>query len=250
MVLVVDDEPQVREVIQRWLSRSGFEALTAADVPEAIRQLESYPIDVMVADIHMQGRTGLDLLAHVRGRYPECSVVMISGMCRTEYLARALSLGAYDYLMKPLDMQRLGETVAQAASGESSASGRRLLQRAANAMRMESRLRQTALEGIRALVRAVEAKDPYTRMHSEQVAYYTREMSEFLNDPVFREESIHTAALLHDVGKIGVPDEILTKPGALTDEEGMVGGIRTVFPAKRSPPAPGCFTWWTPWTRC
>ena len=218
-VLVVDDEPQVCEVLQTWLSRSGFDVLAAADVPEAIGHLESGEIGVMVADIHMPGQSGLDLLAYVRDHHPRCHVVIISGMCRTEHLARALSLGAYDYLMKPLDMQRLESIVAQAASSDPSATARRLPKRAADAMRMEARLRQTALEGIRALVRAVEAKDPYTRMHSEQVAYYAREMGEFLGDPVFNEESVRTAALLHDVGKIGVPDEILTKPGPLTDEE-------------------------------
>lgn len=219
MVLVVDDDPQVRNLIQTWMGRSGFQALTAADVPEAIGHLESHPISVMVVDIHMPGQNGLDLLARLRDNYPQCKAVMISGMCRTEHLARALSLGAYDYLMKPLDMQRLEDIVAEAASAGPSAPARRLPKRAANAMRMESRLRQTALEGIRALVRAVEAKDPYTRLHSEQVAYYAHEIGQFLNDPVFDDECIRTAALLHDVGKIGVPDEILTKPGSLTDEE-------------------------------
>jgi putative nucleotidyltransferase with HDIG domain len=131
-------------------------------------------------------------------------------------MARALTLGAYDYFIKPLDVFQVAEAAGRAA-GRSDAGPLPL--RAAQALLDQTHVRQIALESTRALVRAVEAKDPYTRRHSEQVAHYAVNLARHMALPANEVELVRVAALLHDIGKIGVPDSVLTKPGPLTQEE-------------------------------
>ena len=193
--------------------------LSTSDAVEAKRLLVREPIAVLVADVCMPGASGMDLLAYANDHAPGCRVVLISGQCDSDKLSEALSLGAYDYLVKPLDMDQLAETIEKAAAtGGADAEGR-LPRRAARAMQLEAQFRQASLDSISALVHAVEAKDPYTRQHSEQVAHYAVELAEYTKDPTLDIDSIRIAALLHDIGKIGVPDHVLTKPGPLTDDE-------------------------------
>jgi len=97
--------------------------------------------------------------------------------------------------------------------------GLALLDRAVDAMQLDLKTRQASLDSVRALVRAVEAKDPYTRRHSEQVTLYAVNFARAMGLAPAVVESIRVASLLHDIGKIGVPDYILTKPGPLTEEE-------------------------------
>jgi putative nucleotidyltransferase with HDIG domain len=217
-VLVVDDDPQVCEVIRIWLNRRGLDCITTPEDSRAREILLSGRVKVLLADIMLSGSSGLDLLAYARANAPECRVILISGLCETDHLASALSLGAFDYIMKPLDMEQLEETVCQAMSAESDADSRHLPRRAARAMQLEAQFRQASLDSIRALVHAVEAKDPYTRLHSEHVSAYAVDLAEY-SVPSIDTESVRIAALLHDIGKIGVPDQILTKPGALTQDE-------------------------------
>ena len=118
-----------------------------------------------------------------------------------------------------LDAERLAESVLGAIHGDPASCERNLPRRAARAMQMEAQLRQATLDSIRALVRAVEAKDPYTRRHSEQVACYATDLADYMDGLSASAESLRVASLLHDIGKIGVPDEVLLKPSKLTDSE-------------------------------
>ena len=218
-ILVVDDEVQTCNLICAWMTRRGLKCTSAMTHAEAKRILASEPIAVLVADVCMPGATGMDLLAYANAHASGCKSILISGQCDTDKLSEALSLGAYDYIMKPLDMVQLAETIEKAAGLEGSDPSLRLPRRAARAMQVEAQLRQASFDSISALVQAVEAKDPYTRQHSEQVAHYAVALAEYINDPILDVDSIRIASLLHDIGKIGVPDSILTKPTDLTDEE-------------------------------
>jgi len=216
-ILIVDDEPAVRRLIARALSDQGFRCHVAADARAARQRLESQPYKLLIADIALPGSSGLELLTHTRVRFPRCKVILITGVSNRAYLARALTLGAYDYLEKPIDLEELAASARRAIRDDEHAT--RLPVRAAEAMQLLSRARQTTLEIVQALVRAVEAKDPYTRRHSEQVAHYATHIARMLGAPDALVERARVASLLHDVGKIGVPDFILTKPGPLTVEE-------------------------------
>ncbi len=216
-VLIVDDEPQVCSLIRKELTFQGHICQVATGSQEAIDLLNSHKFDLLLVDICMPEISGLDLLAHTKRRIPGCKVILLTGQSNREHIAQALILGAYDYIEKPFDMDELVASVCKAVSPDNDMP--QLPVRAAAAMEITSRTRQASLDSVRALARAVEAKDIYTRRHSEQVTYYVVSLAKFMNLSEATVESLRIASLLHDIGKIGVPDRILTKSGKLTREE-------------------------------
>jgi len=216
-VLIVDDEPRLCLLIGDELNTCGFDCHTTTDPQEARYLLEMECYDVLITDIAMPHISGLDLLALARQNAPACKVILITGASSREYLAQALMVGAYDYVEKPFSMKELLDSVRRAANDRGDIP--RLPMRAAMAMELSEQAARTAFESIQALVKAVEAKDPYTRRHSEHVACYAVNLAATLGASAEVQETVRSAALLHDVGKIGVPDHILTKPGKLTSEE-------------------------------
>jgi putative nucleotidyltransferase with HDIG domain len=214
--LVVDDEPAVLEVIRLALEQKGWTCDCVADAASAVEHARGRAYRLVIADVCLPGMSGLDLLSRLRAANANLRVILISGRTQTHQVASALSLGAHDFLHKPFGAWELQSAVMQAL--EQRAVGP-LAMRAATALRIEPQLRSAALESIWALVQAVEAKDPFTRRHSEQVARYAVCLAQELSLPAEEVESIRVGALLHDIGKIGVPDGVLTKPGPLTAEE-------------------------------
>jgi putative nucleotidyltransferase with HDIG domain len=216
-ILIVDDEPVVCALIRAELSECGFDCQVATEPQHAKDLLASQPFDLVISDIAMPQISGLDLLAHIRQHVPGCKVILMTGASKREYVAQALMLGAYDYVEKPFRVGELVEAVTRAVSDGLDLPN--LPVRAAAAMELSEQVRKASFDSVRALVLAVEAKDPYTRRHSEQVAHYAVGLAKALNLPDDAVQSIRTAALLHDVGKIGIPDHVLTKPGPLTERE-------------------------------
>jgi len=216
-VLIVDDEPQIGSLIREELAERGIPCQVAHSAEQARVLIDSVAPDVLVADIQMPGRSGLELLEYARSRCPSCKVVLITAYSRREYLAQAILLGAHDYIQKPFRANQIGDSVCHALASVSQ--GSVLLDRAAEALETDLQVRQASLDSVAALVLAVEAKDPYTRRHSEQVAHYSVNLAAAIGMTAAEIESVRVAALLHDIGKIGVPDYILTKPGPLTEVE-------------------------------
>ena len=217
-VLVVDDEPEIRSMICDGLADTGFRCHTASTGAQARSMMERRrSFSVLVADIALPDTTGLNLLVYARRAMPQCKVILITGLSSTQHLVDALNMGAYDYLEKPFDICELAQTVERAAADATSF--RRLPLRAAEAMRQQAEVRRVSLEAIGAMVKAVEAKDPYTRRHSEQVVHYAVHFGKCLDLDEQSLERLRVASLLHDIGKIGIPDSILVKPDSLTDRE-------------------------------
>ena len=216
-VLIVDDEPQLCLLIGDELSACGFDCHSTTDPQEAMDLLGMECYDVLITDIAMPDVSGLDLLTLARQNAPACKVILATGASSREYLAQALMVGAYDYVEKPFSMDELLDSVRRATNDRGDIP--RLPMRAATAMKLSEEASRTAFESIRALVKAVEAKDPYARRHSEHVACYAVDLSAAFGGAVDVQETVRVAALLHDVGKIGIPDHILTKPGKLTSDE-------------------------------
>jgi HD-GYP domain-containing protein (c-di-GMP phosphodiesterase class II) len=164
---------------------------------------------------------GVELLRQVRQRWPDTAVVMITAVAEVEVAVSCLSMGAMDYLTKPFHLEEVRARVGQALEKrrlilENRYYQEHLEERVAEQAR---RLEELFVAGIQSLAEALEVKDPYTRGHSVRVSQYSttiaRAMS--LGNEIIRQ--IELGGQLHDVGKIGVREAVLNKPGALTDEE-------------------------------
>ncbi len=216
-ILVVDDDPQICSLIQQVLVQNGLKCMATSDSQAASELLNAGGIAVLLTDIAMPYKSGLDLLEQVSAMADGCKVVLMTGKHNTEDIASAVRQGAYDLLEKPLNLQGMVDIVTQAIHDKSNRSPLSL--KAASALQSQKVLRQTSIESILALARAVEVKDPYTRQHSQHVTHYALNLASYMGLDEKMIESVRVAALLHDIGKIGTPDSILTKCGKLTAEE-------------------------------
>ena len=221
-VLLVEDEPQVRALIASYLNKEGFAVTEAGDVIGGVRSLHE-EFDVVVTDIRLPGASGNELVAAVKARWPATQVIVITGLQDAQVAAEALNAGADRYLFKPFGMPELRAHLADSLGRRdrllAERTEKRLLTHEARARAEQAR--EAVLKGARALVRAVEVRDPYTRGHSERVGRYALVLAEALNNVHQRidMDALKLACELHDVGKIGVPDAILNKEERLTPEE-------------------------------
>jgi response regulator RpfG family c-di-GMP phosphodiesterase len=219
--LIVDDEPRLRQILLHLMRADGFRCVEAANGIEALAQLERSPVTLVMTDMEMPKMGGTELLRQVRAKYPDVAVVMITGNTDVETAVGALGLGAMDYIVKPFQLEEVRARVRQALEKR-----RLILENRDYQERLEERVRaqQHRLEelfvaGVQSLSAALEAKDPYTRGHSVRVASYSvlvaREFG--LSPELIRQ--IELGGNVHDIGKIGVREEVLNKTGPLTPEE-------------------------------
>jgi len=204
VVLVVDDGAANRELIEACLA--GVECLvrTAEDGPTALKAVQAAPPDLVLLDVQMPGMDGYEVCRRIKANPASrlVPVVMITSLDQTNDRVHALEAGADDYMTKPVDRVEL-------------------VARVRSALRLKSVY--DSLDGaeqvIFALAAAVEAKDPYTEAHTQRVAESARAMGVRLRLPERDLDSLYRGGLIHDIGKIGVPDAILLKPGRLSHEE-------------------------------
>lgn len=221
-VLIVDDEDYICNILSRWLTGEGYECVVAYDSEKALRLLrECGDFDLLVSDIMMPGRSGIELLEGVREKFPDLAVIMATGLDKREIAIRTLQLGAFGYVIKPFDKNELLISVAGALE-------RRRLVRESRAyeerLRQEVRdrtadIREREEEIALRLVSASEYRDEETGTHIRRMGAYSSELAKALGWEQQAVDMIRIAAPMHDVGKIGVPDAILLKPGRLTPEE-------------------------------
>jgi putative two-component system response regulator len=219
--LVVDDEPRLRQVLVRLMSRDGFECVDAANGAEAITQLERTPVSIVMSDLRMPVMDGTELLREVRARWPDTAVVMITAVADVEVAVNCLAQGAMDYLTKPFHLEEVRARVRQALDKrrlllENRTYQEGLEQRVAEQGR---RLEQLFLASMQSLADALEVKDPYTRGHSVRVSMYSVAIANALGLDADVVRQIELGGHLHDIGKIGVRESVLNKPGPLTEEE-------------------------------
>ena len=218
-ILVVDDEANIRRLLERFLARLGHDVVTAPAVPEALALLEGEPFDLVLTDLRMPGPSGLDLLAEVRARRPETRTMLMSAHADMESASAAIEQRIDQLIVKPFELEDIRVRVAN-----SLARGSHERERQEEVRRLESQLRareadsaRLIVEGARSLAAAVEAKDPYTAGHARRVTTYAMVMAAAHGEIDL--QRFELAGSLHDVGKIGIPDAVLNKPGRLTAEE-------------------------------
>jgi response regulator RpfG family c-di-GMP phosphodiesterase len=219
--LVVDDEPRLRQVLAHLMRNDGFRCLEAEDGEEALALLATHPVTLVMSDLRMPRLDGLGLLRKVRERWPDAAVVMITAVADVEVAVSCLAMGAMDYLTKPFHLQEVRARVAQALEKRRLVLENRgyqagLQEKVAQQAR---RLEELFLASVQSLAEALEVKDPYTRGHSVRVSHYSvviaRELG--LDGELLRR--IELGGHVHDIGKIGVREDVLNKPGKLTNDE-------------------------------
>jgi putative two-component system response regulator len=221
-VLVVDDEESVRKMIARMVTSGGeWDCETAADAAEARMMLARRGFSIVICDVNMPGESGTELTRWIREHHPDVAVLMATGIDDPQLAQSVLELGAYGYLVKPFKRHEVQINVANAL-------GRRRLElenrdhRALLEQRVEERtqeLRRTREETIRRLSLAIEFRSRETGEHVERIGNGAALIARRLRLNPGRCELIRLAAPLHDVGKIGISDEILLKPEPLTAAE-------------------------------
>jgi putative two-component system response regulator len=219
--LVVDDEPRLRQALVRLMQGDGFTCLEAGSGVEALAVLENESVALVLSDMRMPKMDGQELLRNLRISYPDVAVVMITAVAEVEVAVACLSLGAMDYITKPFVFEEVRARVAQALEKRRLLADNRDYQE-----RLEVRVKAQAerletlfLASIQSLADALELKDPYTRGHSVRVSQYGVAIARALGLSPTLTAQIELGGHLHDVGKIGVREEVLRKAGPLTTEE-------------------------------
>lgn len=227
-ILIVDDEASVRKLLGRLLEAEGYECVLASGAEEARERLLGMAFDLMLCDLAMPGISGLELAREVMPAFPEMAVVFVTGVDDTGVARDALELGAYGYILKPFKLNEILIQVANALrrrdleialKGHLQELERKVEERTQELQRTLTDLRQ-ALEGaVMAISLAVESRDPYTAGHQRRVAELSRAIAKEMGLAPGRIEGLYMAGLIHDLGKIAVPAEILSKPTRLSKAE-------------------------------
>jgi putative nucleotidyltransferase with HDIG domain len=242
-VLFVDDEVNILKALQRLLRNEPMTVLTASRPHEALDLLDRADAQLVVSDQRMPEMSGVDLLSSVRERHPDIVRMMLTGYTEMNIAVEAINRGEiYRLITKPWNDDELKATLRQAFDHyDLKREIRRLNQvtreqnfklqdmnknleakvrdRTRQLDQKNKELRTAYIQTIRALAEAIDAKDAYTRGHSERVAVYASRIAREMNLDKMLIERIYFAGLLHDVGKIGIPDAIITKPDRLNAEE-------------------------------
>ncbi len=220
--LVVDDEPGVRRSLVRMLQAQGFHCHEAGSGVEALAVLDRIgEPPLIVSDMRMPGMDGIGFLEAVRNRYPDTSVIMLSGLSETTTAVDCLHRGAADFLLKPISMSELQARVARALEKRTLVLQNRYYQETLERRVHEQaqRIQELFLQGVQMLARALEAKDAYTRGHSIRVSRYAVATARSMGFEGGSLDGIRLGGELHDIGKIGTRESVLHKPGTLTADE-------------------------------
>lgn len=220
-VLIVDDEKGLRNTIEQFLHKEGHDTRTAEDVKQATGLLEDNEFDVVVTDIIMPGANGVDLLKAVKDVSPRTQVILITGEPTVETASEAVREGAFDYLAKPVTRARLVAAVSSAVRvkgiEDENVQYRENLESLVE-KRTES-LQKTLMGTAQALSGAVEMRDPYTAGHQRSVTHLACAIYDLMELPSENREGLRLAGLVHDLGKLRIPADILTKPTRLSRAE-------------------------------
>ncbi|HKV52646.1 MAG TPA: HD domain-containing phosphohydrolase [Gemmatimonadaceae bacterium] len=227
-LLLVDDEDSIRTALSRFLSTRGFEVENAASGQAALRLLGRERFTVMLCDVRMPGMTGLDVLHQALTDDPDLAVVMLTAVNDAVTATEALAGGAFDYLVKPVELNQLEGALERALHKRTLVLEQRRVEhlirdevavRTRELEHEQAALRSLTVSVAETLINAMEAKSIYLRGHSQRVAELAASIADGMSLDEDTVEAVRMAGHLHDVGKIGIREEVLNKPGKLTPEE-------------------------------
>jgi putative two-component system response regulator len=233
-ILVVDDDPFVLESVSRMLSEYGYSVLPCSNGEDAIAQLFKNNTGLILSDIKMPGMSGIELLDKIHAIYPNMPVILMTGYAELDLAIDAIKKGAFDFILKPYNPEYLVHTIEKAKRYTE------LLQveedykhRLEDTVRKQTReIFNLSREVIKRLTSVAEFRDVETGSHISRIGLYANKISEALNMPLDFIDAISYASSLHDIGKIGIPDNILLKPGPFTHDEFAIMKTHTTMGQK------------------
>jgi putative two-component system response regulator len=203
-ILVADDQLANRELFYELLTAEGFDVVTATDGVEAINQLSRVAVDLVLLDVMMPKMSGFEVCEKIKADADTylIPVILVTGLSDKENRIEGIRAGADDFLTRPVDRTEL-------------------LARVRSLLKLKHRTDELerAEAVLFSLARSIEGKDPYTHGHCERLAQYSARLGEQLGVSEDQITALRRAGVVHDVGKIAVPDSILLKPARLTPDE-------------------------------
>lgn len=227
-ILVVDDDSYVLSAVSLILNKHGYSVLACNSAEEAISILNDTRIDIALADIMMPRTSGMDLLEYIHDLSPDMPVILMTGYPDMDKAIEAVKKGAFDFLLKPFNTSLLLKSIEKASKCIRLAylekSYKNMLE---VAVRKKTGELSEALMTVKSLLRELisrltviaEYRDSDTGIHNSRIGLYARRIAEALNMPEDFIEVITLVSSMHDIGKIGIPDNILLKPDQYTRDE-------------------------------
>jgi putative two-component system response regulator len=220
-VLVIDDEAVIRRLLCQKLASEGYDCKEADTAEQVFNKLRNGPVGLVILDIKMPGKSGIELLPEIKAAYPDTAVIMATAVTELSVAIQCIKNGADDYICKPFNLDEVSLSVKGALEKrELQLKIREYQHHLEEKIEEQTRaIRKIFLGAIEALVFALEAKDRYTAGHSRRVTDIALAIGGELNLSEGEMEDLRWGSLLHDVGKIAVDQLIQNKPGKLTHEE-------------------------------
>lgn len=227
-VMVVDDDPFVLEYISMLLDRSGYSVSSCSNAEDAICKLPAACADVVLTDVKMPLISGVELTGKIHNLYPDLPVILMTAHADLDVAVDAIKKGAFDFITKPCKPDYLLHSIEKAARHSSLLKLEKDYKiNLENTVKERSReladalamLKNLSREVIHRLTAAAEFRDSHTGAHILRIGLYANKIAEAMEMSAEYTEGITFASMMHDIGKIGIPDNILLKPSALTSEE-------------------------------
>jgi putative two-component system response regulator len=227
-VFVIDDDRYVLESVTTLLREFGFTVIAFDNGRDAIRRFASEPVDLVLTDINMPIMTGIELLEKIRYLDRETPVILMTAYADLDTAVQAIQKGAFDFIIKPYRPPYLLHAVEKGINFKRltniEKNYKRELEHTVDLRTTElnealHKLTRMSSEIIERLTAAAELRDEDTGLHISRIGMYAKRLASHLNMPNDFVENIAVASAMHDVGKIGIPDSILLKPGSLSSEE-------------------------------
>ena len=209
-ILVVDDVKALGRLLKDYLQMRGFSYTGASNAFEALIKLREKKIDLVVSDIKMRGKDGIELMQEVHKEHPNMPFIIMTGYSEEYSYGDIINAGATDFIAKPFSMGELKAKIFRIVREKNI-----LCQLQQTLMRVKELLENT----VGALALTLEKRDPYTAGHQQRVGHLACAIAQKIGLPVERIEGLRLAAFVHDIGKIGVSSVMLSKPGKLNEAE-------------------------------
>lgn len=220
-ILLIDDEEQMLRLLEKTLERDGHVCSTARNGADARKQLAQRTFELALCDVHIRGESGTDLAAFIGANYGDTAVIIVTASDDPGTADAAIESGTYGYILKPFNTSELIINVRNILRRRKLEIANRMYRKDLERMVIERTAKlEKALDGIiQVIVRMSEARDPYTAGHQKRVSALAVAIGKELGVSEKELEGILMAGMIHDIGKISIPAEILSKPSKLTDIE-------------------------------